>query len=167
MCSAYYGTGIFALEFRWRLHSTLLDIKIGAATYNTFITLRIPPSTTTMSASTDSKTSPTDNPVQDELSYCPPRFTLAGLAAIYSNSKFALGFSNAERQAAACALLRKESHLDGTHYHTRTPGGLHPAYVAFNKIPSFTERPSLSHEDFVEAGLEDVFDAVRTMSILC
>lgn len=120
-----------------------------------------------MSASTDSKTSPTDNPVQDELSYCPPRFTLAGLAAIYSNTNFTLGFSNAECQAAACALLRKESHLDGTHYHTRTPGGLHPAYVAFNKIPSFMDRPSLSHEDFVEAGLEDVFDAVRTMSILC
>lgn len=120
-----------------------------------------------MSASTDSKLNPTDNLVQDELSYCPPRFTLAGLAALYSNSNFALGFSNAERQAAARALLKNESHLDGTHYQMRTLGGLHPAYVAFNKIPSFMERQSLTHEDFVEAGLGDVFDAVCTMSILC
>ncbi|KAG1804580.1 hypothetical protein EV424DRAFT_1280484, partial [Suillus variegatus] len=93
-------------------------------------------------------------------------FTLAGLAALYSNSNFALGFSNAERQAAACALLKNESHLDGTHYQTRTLGGLHPAYVAFNKIPSFTERQSLTHEDFVEAGLGDMFDALATQDRL-
>ncbi|KAG2032087.1 hypothetical protein BDR03DRAFT_1015560 [Suillus americanus] len=119
-----------------------------------------------MSASTDSKLNPTDNLVQDELSYCPPCFTLAGLVALYSNSNFTLGFSNAERQAAACALLKHESHLDSTHYQTRTLGGLHPAYVAFNKIPLFTERQSLTHEDFVKAGLEDVFDVLATQDCL-
>ncbi|KAG2100407.1 uncharacterized protein F5147DRAFT_533484, partial [Suillus discolor] len=93
-------------------------------------------------------------------------FTPAGLAALYSNSNFALGFSNGERQAAARALLRNESHLDGTHYHTKTLGGLHPAYIAFNKIPSSTERQSLSQEEFVEMALEDVFDALATQDRL-
>jgi hypothetical protein len=65
----------------------------------------------------------------------------------------------------ARALLRNDSHLDGTHYHTRTPGGLHPAYIAFNKIPSSMERQSLTQGEFVEAALEDVFDAVCTMII--
>ncbi|KAG2051367.1 hypothetical protein BDR06DRAFT_852400, partial [Suillus hirtellus] len=76
------------------------------------------------------------------------------------------GFSNGECQAAACALLRNESHLDGTHYHTKTLGGLHPAYIAFNKIPSSMERQSLSQEEFVETALEDVFDALATQDHL-
>ncbi|KAG2360212.1 hypothetical protein BDR07DRAFT_1487238 [Suillus spraguei] len=97
-----------------------------------------------MCTTTHSKPHSTDNSSTNELSYCPPRFTPAGLAALYSNSNFALGFSNGGCQAAACALLRNDSHLDGTHYHTKTLGGLHPAYIAFNKIPLSTERQSLT-----------------------
>ncbi|KAG1724145.1 uncharacterized protein EDB91DRAFT_1030587, partial [Suillus paluster] len=76
------------------------------------------------------------------------------------------GFSDAEHQAVAHALLQNESHLDGTHSHTRTLGGLHPAYIAFNKIPSSTERQSLTQGEFVEAALEDVFDVLATQDHL-
>jgi hypothetical protein len=114
-----------------------------------------------MSPSICSKPKPADFPVEDEPTYCPPRFTLAGTAALYTNPNFALGFSNTDRQAAACALLRSQSHLDGTHYHTRTPSSLHPTYIAFNDILTSTERRGITHEEFVEAALEDVFDAVR------
>ncbi|KAG1836618.1 hypothetical protein F4604DRAFT_1943019 [Suillus subluteus] len=119
-----------------------------------------------MCTTTRSKPRSTDNSSTNELSYCPPRFTPAGLAALYSNLNFALGFSNGECQAAARALLRNESHLDGTHYHTKTLSGLHPAYIAFNKIPSSTERQSLTQEEFVETALEDVFDALATQDRL-
>ncbi|KAG1731983.1 uncharacterized protein EDB91DRAFT_1251921 [Suillus paluster] len=74
---------------------------------------------------------------------CPkPRFTLPSVAALHSDA-FALGFSNAERQAAARALLRHNSHQDGSHYHTKTAGWR-----------------MITHEEFVEAALEDVFDAL-------
>ncbi|KAG1743896.1 hypothetical protein EDB19DRAFT_1593925, partial [Suillus lakei] len=58
------------------------------------------------------------------------------------------------------------SHLDGTHYHMRTLGGLHPAYIAFSKIPLSMERQSLTQGEFVEAALEDVFDALATQDHL-
>lgn len=116
-----------------------------------------------MSPSIRSKPKPADLPGEDEPISCPPRFTLAGTAALYSNRNFALGFGNTDRQAAARALLRSQSHLDGTHYQTRTPSGLHPAYIAFNDTLTSTEKRSITHEEFVEAALEDVFDAVRVL----
>jgi hypothetical protein len=85
---------------------------------------------------------------------------MSGIAALHT-SRFAQGFSNNERQAAARALLRHDSHIDGTHYQMRTFGGLHPSYVAFNPVVEQTDGArALTHEDLVKAGLQDVFDAV-------
>ncbi|KAG1790939.1 uncharacterized protein HD556DRAFT_1194929, partial [Suillus plorans] len=86
------------------------------------------------------------------------QFLLASLAAIYPNS-FAEGFSNTERQAATRALLRHDSHIDGTHFHTRKCGGLHPSYIVFNSYTSADEK-SITHKELVEAALQDVFDAI-------
>ncbi|KAG1743591.1 uncharacterized protein EDB91DRAFT_1247093 [Suillus paluster] len=88
-----------------------------------------------------------------------PHFMLASVAALYLDS-FVPGFSNAERHAAAHALLRHESHQDGTHYHTETPGGLHPSFIKFNEVLTSQDQKMITHEEFVEAALEDVFDAL-------
>ncbi|KAG1816410.1 uncharacterized protein BJ212DRAFT_1480862 [Suillus subaureus] len=88
-----------------------------------------------------------------------PHFTLASVAALYSDT-LTPGFSNAEHHAAARALLRHESHQDGTHYHTETPGGLHPSFIKFNKILMLQDQKMIMHEEFVEAALEDVFDVL-------
>lgn len=101
--------------------------------------------------------------VHDAASSMQPRFSLTSLAAIYPNS-FAEGFSNTEHQAATHALLRHDSHIDGTHFHTRKHGGLHSSYIAFNLYTSADEK-SITHEELVEAALQDVFDAV-THSVL-
>jgi hypothetical protein len=93
-----------------------------------------------------------------------PRFSMSSLAALHSSS-FAKGFSNGERQAAARALLKHDVHVDGAHYHTREPGGLHPSYVAFNSYMSSNER-SITQEEIVKAALQDVFDAVSFLSVL-
>ena len=85
-------------------------------------------------------------------------FTIEAITALYS-SVFAKGFSNNQRQAAIRALLRHGAHEDGSHYHTRSTGGLHPAYAGFNPINK-TENKVLSRTDLVEASLDDVFDAV-------
>ncbi|KAG1827854.1 hypothetical protein DFJ58DRAFT_644389, partial [Suillus subalutaceus] len=87
-------------------------------------------------------------------------FTIPSLAALHMLT-FAQGFSNNERQAAARALLRHNAHIDGTHYHTRKPAGLHLAYVAFNNETNGKER-TLTHIELVEAALQDLFDAVTT-----
>lgn len=90
-------------------------------------------------------------------------FTMSGLAALHS-STFGQGFSNNERQAAARGLLRHDAHIDGTHYHARTRGGLHPSYIAFH---SNTQEPELGRSqtqtELVEATLQDVFDAVSEL----
>ncbi|KIK35331.1 hypothetical protein CY34DRAFT_96298 [Suillus luteus UH-Slu-Lm8-n1] len=93
-----------------------------------------------------------------------PRFSLASLAAIYPNS-FVEGHSNTERQAAARALLRHNANIDGTHFHTRKRGGLHPSYIAFNSYTSADEK-SITQEELVEASLQDVFDAIVTQDRL-
>lgn len=85
-------------------------------------------------------------------------FSVQNIAALYS-SVFAESLSNSERQAAARALLRHDAHLDGTHYHTRKPGGLHLSYAAFNSFAT-TKECSLTHEELVEASLQDLFDLV-------
>ncbi|KAG1884168.1 hypothetical protein F4604DRAFT_1920019 [Suillus subluteus] len=87
-----------------------------------------------------------------------PQFSLTGVAAIYPHS-FVDGFSNTERQAAVRALLRHDAHIDGTHFHTRKRGGLHPSYIAFNSHTSADEK-SITHEELVEAALQDIFDAI-------
>ncbi|KAG2126850.1 uncharacterized protein EDB93DRAFT_1109555, partial [Suillus bovinus] len=92
-------------------------------------------------------------------SFKKPHFTLASVAALYSNS-FTPGFSNAEHHAAAHALLRHQSHQDSTHYHTKTPSGLHPSFIKFNKILTFQDQKMITHEEFVEAALENIFDAL-------
>ena len=89
------------------------------------------------------------------------RFTLAEMAAMYS-STFAQGFSNNERQAAICAILRHGAHEDGTHYHTKTRGGLHPAYFRFNTTEDAGQK-RLSKVALTEAAIKDVFDAVRSI----
>jgi hypothetical protein len=63
------------------------------------------------------------------------------------------------------ALLKHDVHVDGAHYHTREPGGLHPSYVAFNSYTSSNER-SITQEEIVKAALQDVFDAVSFLSVL-
>lgn len=68
-------------------------------------------------------------------------------------------FGNGERQAAAHALLRHDAYLDSTHLQTRKPAGLHPSYITFNLYTTLDER-SFTHEEFVEAALQDLFDAV-------
>ncbi|KAG1720808.1 hypothetical protein EDB19DRAFT_1597968, partial [Suillus lakei] len=85
-------------------------------------------------------------------------FSIHNIGALYC-SGFAEGFSNSKRQAAACALLRHDTHLDGTHYHTRRPNGLHPSYAAFNSSVK-TKEHSISRNEFVEASLQDLFDSI-------
>ncbi|KIJ58534.1 hypothetical protein HYDPIDRAFT_34092 [Hydnomerulius pinastri MD-312] len=84
-------------------------------------------------------------------------FSIPSLAALYT-STFAQGFSNDERQAVARALLRHKVHQDGTHYQTRTIGGLHPSYINFN--PASRSKKMLSNKALAKASLEDVFDAI-------
>jgi hypothetical protein len=89
-------------------------------------------------------------------SYC---FTMSELAALH-RSVFAQGFSNNQRQAAARALLRHDTHIDGTHYHTKTLGGLHPSYISFHSNSQELESGrALSPKELVEASLQDIFDA--------
>ncbi|KAG2151062.1 uncharacterized protein EDB93DRAFT_1083700 [Suillus bovinus] len=87
-----------------------------------------------------------------------PRFSLASIAALDSNT-FAQEFTETEHQAAVRALLRHDAHLDGTHFHTRKPAGLHPSYIAFNSYTTLDEK-FMMHKEFVEAALQDLFDAV-------
>ncbi|KAG2158563.1 uncharacterized protein EDB93DRAFT_1076570 [Suillus bovinus] len=92
------------------------------------------------------------------------RFSLSSLAALHSSS-FTQGFSNGEQQAAAHMLLKHEAHVDGTHYHTRKPGGLHPSHIAFNSYMS-SNKQSITQEDFLNAALQDLFDAITMQDCL-
>jgi hypothetical protein len=94
----------------------------------------------------------------------PTSFTMAHLAALL-DSGIARGYSNNECQAVARALLRHNAHVDGTHYQTRTFGGLHPSFVGFNPLPSADTAPVQSNRELVEASLKDVFDAVSPASL--
>ncbi|KAI6012301.1 hypothetical protein BKA83DRAFT_16703, partial [Pisolithus microcarpus] len=85
-------------------------------------------------------------------------FMVAAIASLYS-SPFAEGFNVGQRQAAIRALLRYGAHEDGTHHHVKSPGGLHPAYAAFNPIDK-TEGKIIRRTDLIEASLGDVFDAI-------
>jgi len=90
------------------------------------------------------------------------RFSIPSIATLY-NSTFAQGFSNNERQASARALLRHDAHVDGAHYQTRRPGGLHPSYIGFTDsgtTKKMADQKSLTEDGFLEAVLQDVFDAV-------
>jgi len=85
-------------------------------------------------------------------------FSMQQVAALHL-STFACGFSNSERQAAARALLRHDTHADGTHYQTRRSGGLHPSYIGFNVLP-VTEERTITPSEFTEASMKDIFDSV-------
>ncbi|KAG0692684.1 hypothetical protein DFH29DRAFT_770940, partial [Suillus ampliporus] len=85
-------------------------------------------------------------------------FSIQNIGTLYC-SGFAEGFSNSEWQAAAHTLLWHDTHLDGTHYQTRRPNGLHPSYAAFNSFVKTKER-SISRDKFVEASLQDLFDSI-------
>ncbi|KAI6012335.1 hypothetical protein EDC04DRAFT_2579821 [Pisolithus marmoratus] len=85
-------------------------------------------------------------------------FMVAAITSLYS-SPFAEGFNVGQHQAAICALLRYGVHEDGMHHHTQSPGGLHPAYAAFNPIDK-TEGKIICRTDLVEALLGNVFDAI-------
>ncbi|KAI6026801.1 hypothetical protein BKA83DRAFT_4124389 [Pisolithus microcarpus] len=62
---------------------------------------------------------------------CQNPFTVAAITSLYF-SPFAEGFSIGQHQVAIWALLRYGAHEDGMHCCTKSPGGLHPAYAAFN-----------------------------------
>ncbi|KAG2121789.1 hypothetical protein BD769DRAFT_1323540, partial [Suillus cothurnatus] len=86
-------------------------------------------------------------------------FTISELAALHC-LVFAQGFSNNQHQAAARALLRHDTHIDGTHYHTKTLSGLHPSYISFHSNSQELESGrALSPKELVEASLQDIFDA--------
>ncbi|KAI6029377.1 hypothetical protein BKA83DRAFT_4013971, partial [Pisolithus microcarpus] len=85
-------------------------------------------------------------------------FMVAAIASLYS-SPFAEGFNIGQHQAAIQALLRYGVHEDGTHHHVKSPGGLHPAYAAFNPVDK-TEGKIIRRTDLIEALLGDVFDAI-------
>lgn len=89
-------------------------------------------------------------------------FTVEHIKAMYA-TPFAQGFNNNQRQAAIRAILRYGANSDGAHFHTRTPAGLHPAYVSFNPFEK-SEHKVLSRTELVEASLSDVFDAVRPIT---
>ena len=87
---------------------------------------------------------------------------MAVMTKIHASS-FAQGFSDDTHLAVIHAILRHSMHEDSSHYHTRSPGGLHPAYVGFN--PASTEaglkdKTLSSKRALVEAQLQDVFDVV-------
>lgn len=106
-----------------------------------------------------SMTMPLQSQTQTQIS---SHFTMSGLAALHC-STFAQGFSNNECQAAARALLRHDSHIDGTYYHTKTVGGLHPSYIAFQSDGQELESGrALSHKELIEAMLQDIFDTVSS-----
>lgn len=90
---------------------------------------------------------------------------MSRLAALCA-STFAPGLTDNERQAAARAVLRHEAHTDGTHYQTRTRGGLHPSYVGFNHSMT-SDDLQVAHKELVEAALQDVFDAVSWLFSSC
>jgi len=92
---------------------------------------------------------PSDQDGTEFLSVGSNQFNIASLAALY-NSAFAQGFSNDEHNV----------HLDGTHYHSRTKGGLHPTYVGFNPSMNNKKVQTLSNKELAEAFLQDMFDAV-------
>ncbi|KAG2112372.1 uncharacterized protein F5147DRAFT_572524, partial [Suillus discolor] len=62
-------------------------------------------------------------------------------------------------QSAAHALLRHDAHVDGTHFHTWKPGGLHPSNITLNSHTTSDEW-SITQEDFMNQTLQDVFDAI-------
>ncbi|KAF8131400.1 hypothetical protein EV363DRAFT_1165026 [Boletus edulis] len=86
------------------------------------------------------------------------RFTISAMLLLFRSS-FGEGFGNRERLAAIRAILRHGAHVDGAHFHTKTPAGLHPAYIGFTPpIPS--EELVQCRTDFVEESLNDIFDAI-------
>jgi hypothetical protein len=84
------------------------------------------------------------------------QFTLNNIATIF-NSSFAKQLTPDRCQAIICALLRYSAHQDGTHLKTRTPAGLHPAYLAFNPSQK-SEHENLTK--MIENSVANVFDAV-------
>ncbi|KIJ59025.1 hypothetical protein HYDPIDRAFT_171016 [Hydnomerulius pinastri MD-312] len=102
--------------------------------------------------------------VKEETDFTHSSFMIANLTVLY-NSMLVQGCSNDERQAIACALLRHKAHLDATHYQSRTPGGLHPSYVAFNPSPVPEDSRVLTKHELVEASLGDVFDVLFVKSL--
>ncbi|KAG1724775.1 hypothetical protein EDB19DRAFT_1834028 [Suillus lakei] len=93
------------------------------------------------------------------------KFTIPSIATLHS-STFAQGFSNNQHQAAARALLRHDVHIDGTHYQARQSGGLHPSYFSFGGTTKRTGKRYLTHEELLEASLQDVFDALTMQDCL-
>ncbi|KIK11675.1 hypothetical protein PISMIDRAFT_19337 [Pisolithus microcarpus 441] len=91
-------------------------------------------------------------------------FTVAAITSLYS-SPFAEGFNVGQCQAAIQALLRYGAHEDGTHHHVKSPGGLHPAYAAFNPVDK-TKGKIIRRTDLIEASLGDVFDAITLQDCL-
>ncbi|KAG1767512.1 hypothetical protein EDD22DRAFT_773112 [Suillus occidentalis] len=87
------------------------------------------------------------------------KFTIPSIVTLHS-SMFAQGFSNNQCQVATRALLRHNVHIDGTHYQARQSGGLHPSYFSFDGTTKQTGKRYLTHEELLEASLQDVFDVL-------
>ncbi|KAF8452804.1 hypothetical protein L210DRAFT_962285 [Boletus edulis BED1] len=91
-------------------------------------------------------------------------FTISAMSSLFRSS-FGEGFGKRERLAAIRAILRHGAHVDGAHFHMKTPAGLHPAYIGFTPpIPS--EELVQCRTDFVEESLNDIFDVVRSIFAL-
>lgn len=106
------------------------------------------------------KSKPEDNEVEDQAAAFEAQnmFRIAVISELYS-SPFAQGFGNSQHLAAIWALLRHGAHQDGAHHHTKSQGGLHPAYVSFNPGQK-SKHKDLTKTGIVEAALSDIFDAV-------
>ncbi|KAI5985007.1 hypothetical protein EDD15DRAFT_2133168, partial [Pisolithus albus] len=91
-------------------------------------------------------------------------FIVPAIASLYS-SPFAQGFSISQCQAAIRALCRFGAHIDGMHYRTKSPSGLHLAYVAFNSANK-PESKAIGLSGLVEASLDDIFDVITMQDCL-
>lgn len=89
-------------------------------------------------------------------------FTVENIRVMHASS-FAQGFDSELRQAVIQALLRHGVNGDSAHYHTKTPVGLHPAYVLFNPFDK-SERKVVSRTELIGDSLNDVLDVVRPIT---
>jgi len=88
------------------------------------------------------------------------RYTASGIGTIYHllpNS-----FGPLPRKAAARALLRRDTNIDGTHPQVKREGGLHPSFVALHGVgEGKTADERMEVTELLEGSLADLFDAVR------
>ncbi|RDB15155.1 hypothetical protein Hypma_004865 [Hypsizygus marmoreus] len=92
------------------------------------------------------------------------RYTPTGIATV-SSSLINSSLSTAERRAGARAILRSGQH-NTDHFETRTPGGLHPAYVDLHGRGDNAPEERREIKNVLKDSLGDVFDAITTLDRL-